>query len=226
MTNMGKVYAQRAERLRRYRIDKLQERSMAAMARKAGLADSTYKALEYGTRPIDEEWAVKLRNKLGIPTDFLLHGNDTEHEYLNSPVVSRSVPILSWDEFGDKDMAISIEQLSKNVEKIAVPPFAALGNNTFALRFSDESMNPDHRAGGYGIFNPDLEWSPDDFVLARVDAIQKAIVRRCRWVGVDDKSRKTIDLVPANPSFPTFSITDGHNGLVIAKLIMYVAVYA
>jgi SOS-response transcriptional repressor LexA len=76
----------------------------------------------------------------------------------------RKIPLLQWQHIGQiatSKALPAVVHAEAVVEATDVP-----GERTFALKVQDDSMEPLISEGEMVFVNPDLEWKPDDYVIA------------------------------------------------------------
>jgi SOS-response transcriptional repressor LexA len=77
----------------------------------------------------------------------------------------RKVPLLNWHQMGQM---VTNEHLPGVIRAEAlVETTDVSGTRTFALKVSDNSMEPLFSDGEMIFVNPDLEWKPGDYVIAK-----------------------------------------------------------
>jgi SOS-response transcriptional repressor LexA len=77
----------------------------------------------------------------------------------------RKIPLLSWHQIGQM---VTREHLPGVIHAEAmVETTDVSGTRTFALKVPDDSMEPLFSTGEMIFVNPDLEWKPGDYVIAK-----------------------------------------------------------
>ncbi|BFU94419.1 MAG: hypothetical protein NTNFB02_11410 [Nitrospira sp.] len=77
----------------------------------------------------------------------------------------RKIPLLSWDQIG---RMVAREHLPGGIHAEAmVETTDVAGTRTFALKVQDDSMEPLFSMGEMIFVNPEQEWGPGDYVIAK-----------------------------------------------------------
>ncbi|MDF0643814.1 MAG: XRE family transcriptional regulator [Nitrospira sp.] len=77
----------------------------------------------------------------------------------------RKVPLLHWDHMGQILTSNRLPEVLHAEAMIEATDVS--GTRTFALKVQDDSMEPLFSKGEMIFVNPDLEWKPGDYVIAR-----------------------------------------------------------
>lgn len=75
------------------------------------------------------------------------------------------------------------------------------GNNLFALKIKDGSMEPELLANDVIIVSPDLNLKPGNFVVAKIDNDEEVIIRRYKLLSASG-SAKEFELLAMNKHWP------------------------
>jgi SOS-response transcriptional repressor LexA len=95
----------------------------------------------------------------------------------------RKFPLLHWDQMGQ---ILTSKTLPKVLHAEAmIEATDVSGTRTFALRVQDDSMEPLFSKEEMIFVNPDLEWNPDDYVIAhhRDGDSEAMLLRQVKRIG-------------------------------------------
>jgi SOS-response transcriptional repressor LexA len=76
-----------------------------------------------------------------------------------------------------------------------------VSDQTFAVRISGDSMEPDFKEGDLVIIDPNVSPRPGDFVVAK-NGHEEATFKKYRPRGMTDAGIEVAELVPLNPDYP------------------------
>ena len=161
---------------------------------------------------------MKLASCLGVDPDWLSHGDEYFIEGVKpAPPVHRMVPLISWVQAGDWNEASDPYSVGDAEEWL--PCHIKCGKNTFAVRVSGVSMEPEFKDGEVIIVDPSAEPRHNSFVVVRIDHENAATFKQLVVEG------DTKYLRPLNRDFPTqFIEIDGNariSGVVVGKITSY-----
>ncbi len=89
----------------------------------------------------------------------------------------RKVPLLPWDHMGQIVTSKTLPEVLHAEAMIEATDVS--GARTFALKVQDDSMEPLFSEGEMIFVNPDLDWKPGDYVIARhLDGHSEAMLLR------------------------------------------------
>ena len=97
----------------------------------------------------------------------------------------RRIPLLNWHQMGPLEKGQNLTDVI-HAEAIVEATDVA-GARTFALKVQDDSMEPLFREGEMIFVNPDVKWSPGDYVLAvhHDMSIVTTLLRQVHVIGND-----------------------------------------
>jgi SOS-response transcriptional repressor LexA len=135
------------------------------------------------------------RSGIPLPQSALTsHPLDTEKQENTEPgpSITGKVPLISWVQAGDFKQII--DEFSSESYEDTVHATVCVNQYTFALRVKGDSMEPDFPEGIIIIVEPEMDFQPGDFVIARTgdEAVFKQIV----------KDGSDWYLKPLNPRYP------------------------
>lgn len=156
---------------------------------------------------------AKLAEHLNVDQDWLLTGEITgrllkQFAHLQAPLLSR-VAAGEWDESCD---GLAAEQRMLDLL------FPAKGR-PFGLEIDGESMSPEFSPGDIVIIDTGLEPVPGDYVVAKLDAEERATFKRFRPRGLDENNQPIIELAPLNPDYPSLFISARSPGRIVGVMI-------
>lgn len=147
----------------------------------------------------------------------------TEHEVLllagpaYTQTINHRIPVISYVQAGGWTEAVDAYEKGNGFDYITAD--SDVGPNAFALEVKGPSMLTRFHEGDRGIFDPDVEPIPGDFVVAKRDGDEEATFKQYRPRGFDAKKRPIIDLTPLNEVWPILRIDAENPGQIIATLV-------
>lgn len=109
------------------------------------------------SRAILEKFARYFRMDL----EFLRTGEPTTHSAAGR---IRRIPLLNWHQMSRLGKGEDLPDVIHAETMVEATDVA--GTRTFALKVQDDSMEPIFREGEMIFVNPDVKWSPGDYVVA------------------------------------------------------------
>lgn len=174
--------------------------STTELARKAGLAQPSLRAIEKGeTKEVKYSTISKIAAATGETVEFF-----TGNVVVEDGVPLGVVPVISWVQAGIKKAVADPFQpgAAEDWEEVTVP----VSKHAFALRVRGDSMvQPDgvgFPEGTIIIVDPELQAKHGDYVVVRFEHSDEATFKRL----VVDGPLKL--LKPLNPTYPTMPITE------------------
>ncbi|MBJ8470436.1 S24 family peptidase [Acinetobacter pittii] len=126
---------------------------------------------------------MALAQILGVTSDYLLHGKDSDSLDKNItapfPIAGRLVPVISWVQAGTWTTADSVPMDTQFKEWL--PPNPKCGKNGYGLTVVGESMSPDFRPSDKIYVNPDFQISDlktGDLVIVACDGETEATFKK------------------------------------------------
>lgn len=95
----------------------------------------------------------------------------------------------------------------------------SVGKSAFALRIDDRSMEPEIRPDDIVIIDPDVPPTPGDFVVARLDGVREALLRKFRPKAALPTEYPEVELVPLNEDWPSVLIEVNGPGRVVGPVV-------
>lgn len=133
---------------------------------------------------------------------------------LQEAIVPNEVPIISAQQV---DM-FSKQLLPSEAAEGFVSAEGNVSRKSFCLVVTDSSMSPVFNENDRLICDMEAEIRPGDYVVAKLTGEIAAAVRRYRVAAVD-QSGPIIELIPANPDYPTVTMSAGTPGTIYAKVV-------
>jgi SOS-response transcriptional repressor LexA len=132
--------------------------------------------------------------------------------FLEPMAALRSVPLINYVQAGNWSEVADIGALGPDVEWVTCD--SKVGEHAFALRIRGRSMEERFRENDVVIFDPDVQPTPGDFVVAKPKAENEATFKLYR-----QRSTKEIELLPLNDNFAKLTIDAKNPGRIIAPMI-------
>lgn len=134
---------------------------------------------------------------------------------------ARSLPVISYVQAGVWSEVSDPWPKGEGMERITVDPALAgiLSPVAFALVVEGRSMEPEFREGDLILIDPRIAPQPGDYVVARLDADERATFKKFRARGADANGAETFDLVPLNEDFPTLRVDASNPGQIIGVMV-------
>lgn len=120
------------------------------------------------------------------------------------------IPILDYQQACDPVAAIEAIKSESNQDKVSFIPVAAdlaqkLGENAFALKIKDDSMNPELRINDLLLVSLNVNPSPGNFVVALINGAEAVIVRRYKQLSVN-KNFQSFELKAENDNWGNITL--------------------
>jgi SOS-response transcriptional repressor LexA len=189
------------------------------LAAKCGVSRAAVAQWEAGvTRPSLDN-LVKAAEALNVWLSWLTVGDQSLPDAPSpfAPAPPRGLPVLDYARAAEWAAGSAAVALPDGLETLAADP--ALSPRAFALVIRDESMAPDFREGDKIILEPDVAPQPGDLVIAKLDQDAEALFRKFRPRGADAAGVPTVELVPLNADWPTFTISPDNPGRILATMV-------
>ncbi len=203
MDNIKKLIGQRIQIER-----KAKGLTQAKLAELAGdLKQPRVNNWEQGIRTPGPEEIKLLAKVLEVSPAFLMCLTDRKQPHpLDKNYVGALIPLLHFEQLDDSQYWIkTIKNGEYDGEIIFIPVTIELakmvGENAFALKMEDESMEPEIRPNDVLIVNPDATPKPGNFVVVKSDDDPEILVRRYKQVSVS-KSNQQFELLATNKNWP------------------------
>mgnify|MGYP000163756669 CR=1 FL=1 len=203
MDNIKKLIGQRIQVERKARG--LTQAKLAELA--GGLKQPRINNWEQGIRTPGPEEIKQLANVLEVSPAFLMCLTDRKQPHpLDKNYVGALIPLLGPDQLDDPQRWIqSIKEGEYDGEITLMPITVALakmvGENAFALKMEDESMEPELKQYDVLIVNPDAMPKPGNLVVVKSDDNPEVIVRRYKQLSIS-KSTQLFELLATNKNWP------------------------
>lgn len=187
-----------------------------ALARKAGLSQSTISRMRRGEVDPQSDNVRRVAEALGIPAWRLLDPTATDDPGSFTAVVAtqakglRTVPIVSLVQAGDFGETVDPYPAGDGSGQLLCP--VNCGPGTFALKVQGESMEPRYHDGDIIFVDPDKSAVHGSYVIVRLENEQEATFKQ---LAIDGSRRY---LKPLNTRYPVIEITTEAKivGVVIA----------
>jgi hypothetical protein len=163
-----------------------------------------------GAPPIDSSEILRLADEdqfllEEVPTPILLPG-------VRGNTISRELPLITAEQVE----MFSSGALRKPHTENYVYGGEDSGSRAFRLIVTDRSMEPTFFEGDELTCETDISVEPGNYVIAKLDREEVASIRQYRLQGYDDQRRPIVDLVPANPNYPTVRLSADSPGRIFA----------
>lgn len=94
-----------------------------------------------------------------------------------------------------------------------------IGDSAFCLQVVGNSMEPVFQSGDRIICVPSSKFTPGNYVVAKADKDQAAVIRRYRLVGKDAADNDIVSLIPENSDYPVITLDATNPGKIYARVI-------
>lgn len=203
MNDIKKLIGQRIQIERK--MKGLTQARLAELA--GGLKQPRVNNWEQGIRTPGPEEIKQLAKVLEVSPAFLMCLTDRKQPHpLDKNYVGALIPLLSPEQLDNPLCWIqSIREGEYDGEVILIPTTVNLvklvGENAFALKMSDASMEPEIKPYDVLIVNPDATPKPGNFVVVKSDDNPEVIIRRYRQLSIS-KSTQQFELLATNKNWP------------------------
>ena len=203
MTNIKKLIGQRINEERKAKG--LTQAKLAELA--GGLKQPRINNWEQGIRTPGPEEIKLLAKVLEASPAFLMCLTDRKQPHPSDKnYVGALIPLLSPEQLDDSQHWIqSIKEGEYDGEITLIPITIELakmvGENAFALKMEDESMDPEIKPCDVLIVNPNATPKPGNFVVVKSDDNPEVIIRRYKQLSIS-KSSLQFELLATNKNWP------------------------
>lgn len=182
---------------------------------KTGIDQGTISNWERGRNEPDAQNRKKIADYFGVSEAELF--GDFEIKNLSQRQISTNkIPVISWvkanrfaeisDPFSPGDAEDWVYSTTK-------------GDNMFALKVSEDCMEPEFRAGDIVIIKPNVSVSNGDYVIVKDSKLDKATFKQYKVYG------KKVILHPLNPNYADIELDHDERYEVIGKVVEKVKKY-
>ena len=203
MNDIKKLIGQRIQVERKAKG--LTQAKLAELA--GGLKQPRVNNWEQGIRTPGPEEIKQLAKVLEVSPAFLMCLTDRKQPHpLDKNYVGALIPLLSSEQLDNPQHWIqSIREGEYDGEITFIPITIELakmiGDNAFALKMEDESMEPELKPHDVLIINPDATPKPGNFVVVKSDDNPEVIIRRYKQLSIS-KSTQQFELLATNKNWP------------------------
>ncbi|MDP3559058.1 MAG: XRE family transcriptional regulator [Legionellaceae bacterium] len=203
MNNIKKLIGQRIHVERKAKG--LTQAKLAELA--GGLKQPRINNWEQGIRTPGPEEIKLLATVLEVSPAFLMCLTDRKQPHpLDKNYVGALIPLLHAEQLHEPGYwTKAIKAGEYDGEVIFIPITIELakivGENAFALKMEDESMDPELRPDDVLIVNPDAIPKPGNFVVVKSDDTPEVIIRRYKQISIS-KSIQQFELLATNKNWP------------------------
>lgn len=162
---------------------------------------------EQGIRTPGPEEIKLLAKVLEVSPAFLMCLTDRKQPHPSDKnYVGALIPLLSLEQLDDPTYWIQFIKAGEYDGEITLIPITVelaklVGENAFALKMEDESMDPEIRPCDVLIVNPDATPKPGNFVVVKSDDNSEVIIRRYKQLSIS-KSSLQFELLATNKNWP------------------------
>ena len=162
---------------------------------------------EQGIRTPGPEEIKQLAKVLEVSPAYLMCLTDRKQPHpLDKSYVGALIPILSLQQLDDPHRSIKSIKEGEYDGEIAFIPITIelakmVGDNAFALKMEDESMEPELKSLDVLIVNPDATPKPGNIVVVKSDDNTDVIIRRYKQLSIS-KSTQQFELLATNKNWP------------------------
>ncbi len=206
-----------------------EERESRALTRKslAELTDdlniSRINNYERGERTPGPEEIKQLAKALDVSPAYLMCLTDSKQPYhLYQGPVGALIPLLDHQQACDPTTFVQAIKNGRSDRDSLFIPISyelaeCLGENTFALRVKDESMEPELKINDILIIDPSQEPNPGGFVVAQLEDSQAVIVRRYKQLSA--KKNHEYELVAINDAWANICVDSEVKSKLVGPVI-------
>ena len=179
---------------------------------------------ERGERTPGPEEIKQLAKVLEVSPAFLMCLSDDKEGRLNkTPGLGELIPVLDYKQACDPALHIQKIKNDTTGEQLSLIPITPdlagrVSENTFALQVKDVSMIPEFRINDVLIFDPANKPNPGDFVVAKLDSENEAIIRKYKQLSAA-KSAEQYELIALNDDWANRHIDGDASDKIIGTLI-------
>lgn len=183
-------------------------KSRAGLARALRRNPSQITRLLSGDRSLKVDEVARIARYLGVGPDG--------REYIGG-AQTNGVPVIDYVAAGQ--WTDVVDPFPKGDGYEVIWPNGNVSDRSFALLVRGVSMLPEFRELDYIIVDPEINPSPGDYVIAKLDVDELATFKKYRPRGTDKKQRPIVELVPLNEDWPTLIIDAAHPGRIIGVVV-------
>ena len=208
-------------------------RKEKALTRKAlaeltdDLTQSNINNYERGYRTPGPQEIKQLAKALQVSPAFLMCLTDSKEEHFYKSPIGTLVPLLDQQQAGSPELcvqAIKNEQYSESMSFIPISHELAqsLGENAFAIKMQDDSMEPELRLNDVLIVDPEREPKPGGFVVAKLmEGSGGVLMRRYKQLSVSQVSQE-YELMAINDAWASIRIHNSDQCKIVGVVMSLV----
>ena len=215
--------------------------NVAELARRIGVKPQAIYLIENGsTKSLKADTAVALARELDVAVEWLTKGlGPTPNgaasvsapepvDVDNASVASadiRRIPVISYVQAGVWTDVADPYPRGQGMGTVGADAELAtkLSRVTFALKIEGDSMVAPSGDGFWPgeiiIVDPEASVRPGDFVVAKLEAEEKATFKKFRDRGAGPAGTPRFELVPLNPDYPTINVDEANPGRIIGVMV-------
>ncbi|KTD49611.1 putative prophage repressor CI-like protein [Legionella rubrilucens] len=199
----------------------------------AGLTDdlkqSRINNWERGDRTPGPEEIKQLAKALDVSAAYLMCLTD-EKQPKKIPGLGALIPILDYQQACDPVTAIEAIKSESNQGKVSFIPVGAdlaqrLGENAFALKVKDESMDPELKPNDLIITKFHSLPSPGNFVVSRFGNTQEVVIRRYREISINEDLQE-FELKAENDNWGSIKIKDNPTKYIVGVVCSVLRIFS
>ena len=206
------------------------ERKAKGLTRKAlaeltdDLTQSRINNYERGDRTPGPEEIKQLARALKISPAFLMCLTDSKDQHFYKSPIGTLVPLLDHQQASSPGLcvqAIKNEQYNEPMSFIPISHELALslGENAFAIKMQDDSMEPELRLNDVLIVDPDQEPKPGGFVVAKLtEGSGGVLMRRYKQLSASQVSQE-YELMAINDAWASIRIHNSDQCKIVGVVI-------
>ena len=205
------------------------ERKAKELTRKAlaelteDLKPSRINNWERGIRTPGPNEIKQLAKVFDISPAYLMCLTDNKQQNIYKTPVGALVPIINHQQASNPSSIIQTiknETANETIQLIPIERELAkeLGDNAFALKMKDDSMEPELKRQDILIIDPDQTPTPGDLVVALVDGNDNVVIRRYKQLSAL-KDHHEYELLATNHAWASIRIESAHQGKIIGAVI-------
>ena len=199
--------------------------TMESLAKRVGCSKGLMSQIEKG-RSIESTGFGKvmtLAKILGLDANELVDLSNVTPQIKSPRIKVRRIPVFNYAQALNPEQ--SMQNRGENAEMTAISVQGDLADklskNGFALKITGTSMLPEYKDGDQVVIDPDADYEPGQIVIAALDGMDEAVLRKYRPRG-QDSGGPTIELTPLNADYPTLHINEQTPGRVIGVVVRHI----
>jgi HTH-type transcriptional regulator, cell division transcriptional repressor len=170
------------------------------LAELASLTQPTVNRVLKGKSLPREHTIVALARVMGVTAETLVRTDFAEQTETPAHLRSTRVPFMSA-----QDVArLARKQIRRDHWPDTVLVNKKVSHGSLMMTNHDEGMEPLYMKGDWMLYDPDVRPSPNKIVVAVVEGLDHAIVRRYKVMSFSE-AKRDFELIPENPTFPPIS---------------------